>query len=189
MGRDFAGDGGKRLDEGAGMPSAGLRNPSMAAALQRTRDQLKADGTRPRLMLADVPVDSYGRYTPKLMSEDWLTLGSGRSTSTGSSTITIGLLMQLVASTLIAVLGGSGRACTVSAVIQPPVIITIIAAFVINAVICNAASRTTCIKTASPAAAAEAVKGGAPLTATPGHNCGTQHLCAGPLVPEQTASA
>lgn len=33
MGRDFAGDEGKRLDEGTGMPSAGLRNPSIAAAL------------------------------------------------------------------------------------------------------------------------------------------------------------
>lgn len=39
----------------------------------------------------------------------------------------------------------------------------IIAAFAIIAVICHAASRTACVKTASH-------------TATDGHTCGTQHL-------------
>jgi hypothetical protein len=42
------------------MPTAGLKTPSMATASQRTRDDLKADGTRPRLMLVDVPVNSCG---------------------------------------------------------------------------------------------------------------------------------
>jgi hypothetical protein len=54
------------------MPSAGLETPSVAAASQRTRGHLMADGTkylpcRPRRMLVEVRyvlVNSYGLYAP-----------------------------------------------------------------------------------------------------------------------------